>query len=290
MTVACPPVLTDRVRAHCAAVAASARHVTIDPAAEVPAGGVSGLDDALHFLDGPPEAVARYVLILDAVNFGSGWFGELGTTTDALTERLTAQARAEGPWTAAQLRALDARAVADTLGLPEAHPLTAHYAEALTALGAFLGERTVLGDLLPGHPTAEAFAQHLADGMPYFADRGFYKRAQITANDLQLARVADFPDVDRLTVFADNLLPHVLRLDGVLAYSDELAALVDGERELPAGSVFEQEVRACAVHACEGLARRLEVPPRRLDNWLWNRGTRPPYTERPAHVTHTVFY
>ena len=59
--------------------------------------------------------------------------------------------------------------------------------------------------------------------MPFFDDRGYYKRAQIAANDLHLAGVVDYPDVDRLTVFADNLVPHVLRLDGVLHYSDELA-------------------------------------------------------------------
>ena len=63
--------------------------------------------------------------------------------------------------------------------------------------------------------------------MPFFADHGFYKRAQIAANDLQLAQVVDFPDVDRLTIFADNLVPHVLRLDGVLIYDDALAHAVD---------------------------------------------------------------
>ena len=118
MTVACPGVLTDEVRRHCAAVAASARHVRIDPDAEIDFGGIAGLDAQLHFLEGAPEDVTRYVLILDAINFGSGWFEALGTTTDALTERLTAHARAEGPWKAAALRALDAHAVGDTLGLP----------------------------------------------------------------------------------------------------------------------------------------------------------------------------
>jgi hypothetical protein len=27
-----------------------------------------------------------------------------------------------------------------------------------------------------------------------------------------------------------------------------------------------------------------------LDNWLWNRGQTPPYSERPAHITKTTFY
>src|SRR5262249_54223656 len=110
------------------------------------------------------------------------------------------------------------------------------------------------------------------------------------ANDLQLAQVADFPDIDQLTIFADNLVPHVLRLDGVLHYSDELASKVDAGQSLTPGSAEEIEIRACALHACEALAKRANVPPRTLDNWLWNRGQHAPYSERPAHITYSVFY
>jgi hypothetical protein len=53
---------------------------------------------------------------------------------------------------------------------------------------------------------------------------------------------------------------------------------------------MEREVRACAVHACELLSHRLGVPPRTLDNWLWNRGQQPPYADRRPHLTRTVFY
>jgi hypothetical protein len=126
--------------------------------------------------------------------------------------------------------------------------------------------------------------------MPYYADHGFFKRAQITANDLVLAGVADFADVDDLTVFADNFLPHVLRLDGVLVLDDELAARIDRGELLDAGGAMERELRACAVHACELLAQRLGVAPRVLDNWLWNRGCEPAYAARPAHLTRTVYY
>jgi hypothetical protein len=287
VTVACPSVLTDRVRLHCAGVAAAARHVSIDPDAVIASGGISGLDEKLHFLEGPPEDVARYVLILDAINFGSGWFGELAATTDGLTERLTAHARAERPWTTDQLRRLDATTVGATLGMPADHQLTRLYSAALNHLGGFLGHRPmakILGD------SAEDLAERLAAGMPFFDDRGFYKRAQIAANDLHLAGVVAYPDVDRLTIFADNLVPHVLRLDGVLRYSEELAETIDDGRALEAGGEFERELRGCAVHACEGLARQLGVAPRLLDNWLWNRGQHPPYSERPAHIARTVYY
>jgi hypothetical protein len=137
--------------------------------------------------------------------------------------------------------------------------------------------------------SAQALAATLADRCAMFADHGFYKRAQIAANDLSLAGVAEFGDLDELTIFADNLVPHVLRCDGVLVYDDDLATHIDSGALLPAGR-WEQEIRACAVHACEMLAQRTGVPPRVLDVWLWNRGQEPAYKQRPRHRTRTVFY
>ena len=286
--------LCDEVRRHCAAVATSARWVHIDVEAAGPTSGVAGLDPATYLLDAPPEEVARYVLIVDAINFGSGWFPTLRPygepVTDAIARRLTAHARRRGCWTAAELRALDTREVASVLEQDPTHELMGLYAQALHQLGAWLGERTALDAIAAADGSADRFAAALADGMPFFADRGFYKRAQITANDLVLAGVAAFADVDRLTIFADNLVPHVLRTDGILSYEPQLADAVDGGLLLPAGGEQEREIRACAVHACELLARRAGVPPRTLDNWLWNRGTQPPYSDRPAHLTRTVFY
>jgi len=126
--------------------------------------------------------------------------------------------------------------------------------------------------------------------MPFFDDVGFWKRAQITANDFELAGVLRFDDIDRLTIFADNLVPHVLRLDGVLRYSEALAARIDGGELLPAGSPEEREIRACAVHACELISAAGGVPARALDTWLWNRGQAAAYKAVPRHRTRTVYY
>ena len=71
--------------------------------------------------------------------------------------------------------------------------------------------------------------------MPFFRDAGFYKRAQIVASDLALAGLAEFSDLDRLTIFADNLVPHVLRVDGVLRYHPDLAARIDAGELIPPG-------------------------------------------------------
>jgi hypothetical protein len=96
---------------------------------------------------------------------------------------------------------------------------------------------------------------------------GFYKRAQIAANDLVLAGAADFADVDALTVFADDFLRYVPRLDGVLVYDDALG--IDRGERLKPGSAPERKLWACTIHTCEQLARRPGIPPRTLDTWLW---------------------
>ena len=125
--------------------------------------------------------------------------------------------------------------------------------------------------------------------MTLLNDRGFYKRAQILPADLALAGVAPFTDLDRLTIFADNLVPHVLRCDGVLLYDDALAAHIDAGRLLPAGRQ-EREIRACAVHACALSPARSASREHELDNWLWSRGQAPEYKAAPRHRTRTVYY
>ena len=93
----------------------------------------------------------------------------------------------------------------------------------------------------------------------------FFKRAQIAAADLALAGLAPAEDLDRLTLFADNLVPHVLRLDGVLEFDDDLVARIDAEELLEHDSPEEVEIRACALHAVELLvaAHRSRRPPPR---------------------------
>jgi hypothetical protein len=162
-------------------------------------------------------------------------------------------------------------------------------AQALRDLGGFLAGRTASDLVAAAGGSCERLAEALARGMPFFADTGFYKRAQIAASDLALAGVAEFDDLDRLTVFADNVLPHVLRVDGVLVYEPGLAARIDGEELLPPGEP-EREIRGCAVHACELIAGELGVAPRDLDVMLWNRGRDRRYKAVPRHRTRTVFY
>ena len=288
--------LPDEVRAHAAHVAAHARWVRIDLAAaeHVDPGPDPELDPERHFLDGSLEDVTRYLLTLTAVNFGSGWFPTLSkrkgmsgyfTVASSLTDRF----RADGAWSNEQLRALSTEEVADTIGQPRDHELMSLFAQALRQLGAFLGDRTALELVAGAGGSADRLARTVADGMAMWNDRGFYKRAQILASDLALAGVARFADLDSLTIFADNLVPHVLRCDGVLVYEPGLAEHIDAELLLT-NAEQEREIRACAVHACVAIAERLGLPERILDMGLWNRGQAPEYKARPRHRARTVFY
>ena len=285
--------IPERVRQHCEAIARSARHVSIDldAAGRIEPGPAPELDPERHYLEGSREDVALYMLTLDAINFGSGWFPTLRKRPGAsgyytVAWNLAGRFRELGPWSPAELSRIDAAEVADVLGQDRRHELMALYADALRALGDFLGRRSV-ADLL--HGSATRLAELLAAEMPYFDDVGFWKRAQIAPNDLALAGVAQYDDLDELTIFADNLVPHVLRVDGVLAYDPPLADHIDRGELLPPGPE-ETEIRACAVHACVHIARELGVPERTLDTWLWDRGQEARYKALPRHRTRTVYY
>jgi hypothetical protein len=288
--------LTDDVRQACREIAAHARHVTIDldRLAELEPGEPPTLDAERHYLEGSPEDVADYLFVLDSINFGSGWFPTLRKRPGmsgyfTVASSLADFWRLSGGWSVDQLRALSPDDVASVLGQDAGHELMGLYADALRDLGRFLDARRALDLVRESGASAERLASMLAEGMPFFDDVGFWKRAQIAANDLALAGVAEFDDLDRLTIFADNLVPHVLRVDGVLRYDPALAARIDAGELLPPGEE-EREIRGCAVHACELLSARLTTPARSIDAALWTKGQAPKYKGVPRHRTRCVFY
>jgi hypothetical protein len=288
--------LPDDVRARSAQIAAHAGSVRIDLDAleALDPGPAPDLDPQRHYLEGPADDVGAYLLVLDAVNFGSGWFPTLRKRTGCsgyftVAWALADRWRAGAGWSNAELRTMRTEDVADTLGQRRDHELMALYAQALRELGRFLGARHALDLVADARGSAARLAETLAGGMALWHDPGFYKRAQIVGSDLALAGVASFDDLDALTIFADNLVPHVLRCEGVLVYDERLAAHIDAGRALRHGPQ-EREIRACAVHACAQLAQRSAMTERDIDNALWYRGQRPEYKSRPRHRCRTVYY
>ncbi len=92
-------------------------------------------------------------------------------------------------------------------------------------------------------------------------------------------------------MFADNLVPHVLRLDGVLRFEPSLTQRIDRAQLIPHGSPEEVEIRACALQAVELIvAQRDDLTAVKVDELLWRRGQRARYKDRPRHRSRCTAY
>ena len=297
--------LTDDIRAACAAVAGRARHVRIrEQAIEAYATGLPAASPPAPDLEpgAPDERRAAFQITLNAINFGSGWFPTLRKRPGMSGFRtVEAGLRARGPWTAEELAAIGADEVAAALGQDPEHELMGLFETALRELGIRLRDEhggSFLA-LARSHATAEGLATELA-GWPTWRDISpyrnlevpFFKRAQIAAADLALAGLAPGGDLHRLTLFADNLVPHVLRLDGVLELDGALVARIDAEQLIEHDSPEEVEIRACALHAVELIVAAHPEPTTAtaVDNHLWHRGAGARYKARPRHRARTTAY
>ena len=319
----------EQIRAQCAWVAEQAVHVRLCEdripafAATLARASVTPPEiDRIHHYVEPtldPAGTAAYFLTLDAVNFGSGYFPFLRKRPGCsgyftVAGALTARVRAQGPLSAETLAACRPEDCAgifeQDLDVPEMAELMSLFAQAFRDLGQDLIVH-YRGDVLALIEDAEHSAARLVgilDRQPFFHDVAkycdvdvpLYKRAQIAASDLALAFNGQgpgaFADLDRLTIFADNLVPHVLRVEGILAYEPTLLKRIESGERLPSGSPEEVELRACAVHAVERIAVALRsqgrpVTARDLDLILWNHGQDPAIKGAGArHRTHCVYY
>lgn len=319
-----PESLPDRVRHTCAEVTARATTVTIDPeqlqryVATIPPG--PACRPTLEPGDLPAldrDGLVAWVLTVNAVNFGSGFFPVLAkrpglsgsrTVFAALRERFDR----EGPLTVAELLDATPEGCAALFGQDPNGPareLMAWFATAWHSLGRALTDRwdgtatalvedaggsaARLAELLAGVAGWNDVATH--EG----AEVALYKRAQIVPAHLAMAFAGDgpgrFDDLDRLTIFADNLVPHVLRVDGVLRFDPDLVARIDRGELLVPGSTEEVEIRAVAVQAAELLVDGLRAAGHPatamgVDQVLWARGGDPHSKARPRHRARTTAY
>jgi hypothetical protein len=317
--------LFDQIREQCAWVADQGlsvriNHDRIRPYAESlldASAAPAELDPAHHYVDHGPDTVA-FILTLDTVNFGSGYFPHLRkrpglsgyfTVASSLNDHFVKH----GPLSAEQLAGITPQACAQLFGQEPLNDvsaeLMAQFAKALNDLGRLVLNRfdgSFVGLVEAAGESAERLIGILS-AMPFFRDvqpyEGrevpFYKRAQLTAADLALAMRSEpagrFRDLDRLTIFADNLVPHVLRMDGVLDYDADLLERIERQELIVSGSAEEIEIRACAVHAVERIREELvasgkSVTSVELDYLLWNCGQGMAYKARPRHRCRCVFY
>jgi hypothetical protein len=294
-------VLT-QLRDACATAAERARYVRINAnaiptyAASMPLGDRPE-NEAAQPID--RERLAAFWLTLDAINFGSGWFPTLRKRPGKSGYHTIAAALEDhGPWTADELQRITPAEIAETLGQDPNHELMELFARSLGDLGehvsrdygrsfaAVVGQSALeLVETLAAWDSFKDVSTYDSLTIP------FLKRAQIAAADLSRSRVANFDDLDRLTMFADNLVPHVLRLDGILTYEPALLARIDRHELIDHGSTEEVEIRACAVHAVELIvAHRPDTRACDVDQLLWNRGQEPRYKAAPRHRSRCTAY
>lgn len=182
----------DRVRAAAKAVVAKATHVHIDSdrlpsyAASLPLEQANSpqLDPQYHYLGHPAQTVA-YILTLDAINFGSGYFPHIRkrsnlsgyfTIASCLKERF----ETHGAFSADELSRLTAKDCAATfrqnLDEAPASELMVLFASALNDLGQYLldhFEGEFVGLVNAAESSAERLVQRLAS-MPFFNDVQHY--------------------------------------------------------------------------------------------------------------------
>ena len=317
----------DQIRTATAEVARRARFVHLIETQLAPYAALlaaSGLPtpvyDTAHHSRGDAADTVSFLLALDTVNFGSGYFPQLRkrpamsgyyTVASSLKDRW----ERGGPLAGYELRAIDADDCTVLFGqegnVGPVQELMALFAKSLNDLGMWLGnyyDDDPLGPIADADHSVARLIELVAE-MPYFRDISsyedlevrvpLYKRAQLLAADLAIAfdgrGPGSFHDLDRLTLFADNLVPHVLRIDGLLGYDPGLLARIEREELIPAGSPEEIEIRAVAVHAVERIVSDLRASgtpttARELDYLFWNRGQGAAYKALHRHRTRTVFY
>ncbi len=257
---------------------------------------------------------ALLVVALDAINFGSGYHDvirkDVGLSgARSMAARLQSHVEASGPLTTERLIGITPGDCSQIFGQEldggALEELMTAFAIALHDLGAWL-EAGFGGSIIAAIEACDRSAVALAESlltMPYYRDVervelaggptevSFYKRAQITPADLERSCGPGlFDDLARLTAFADNLVPHVLRVDRALVVDPVLSRAIDAGRRLDAGARCEIELRAGGVVAVEWLAARTGLRPMDLDLMLWERGGQPRYKAVPRHRARSVFY
>jgi len=281
-------------------------------------------DAALHFNDGTVRTL-NWMLLTDAMNFcfwaeagQPRWMVEYrGQTYDGYLAEVASLMRAidEGRplWDAAYLAVLGEAELHAIFrpapGAPEI-PLFAERLANAHEVGRVLLERyggqcARLIESAGGN--AVALVKRLVQDFSSFNDVAssdgaevrFYKRAQLCAADIHGIfagqRWGDLSGLDHLTVFADYKLPQLLRREGILLYSPDLAARIDRLDLLPPGSQEEIEIRVATIWAGELLRRALaeygiQARASEIDYHLWVLSQTKSPADRPYHRTRTIFY
>eukprot|EP00250_Pteridium_aquilinum_P008675 c18122_g2_i1 orf=404-1345(+) len=264
--------------------------------------------EGIHYFDDGPLTV-QYLFVLDALNFCFWPDADLhydhlaaGLKSALIADKSIFDADRLQTFTGIELRKL--------LNWPRKLPLEEERVRLLREVGielnrSFGGKASNLVTAANG--SAIALVNLIASHFPGFRDhcvyKGrqvfIYKRAQIFVADLWGAfkgqTFGAFEDIRSITMFADYIVPAILRHHGIISYSPSLASKVDSFNELPPGTEEEVEIRACTITAVEKLGELLSAKVGRqiltvqLDWWLWSTGISF-QSKLPCHRTQTIYY
>lgn len=306
--------LVGRVRRHCQDISSDLRHLTINyetiasysqdlnwPGLPVNSTASSAAPDVGTSATAPDiEQQRLLVLALDAINFGSGWHDVIAkrpglSGARSMAAALTTFAHNSGGLTPQTLAKLDVGRCVEIFGQDpgntETNQLMVHFANALNQLGKFIKLHGSTGMLIESaERSAVRFAEILST-MNMFNDVGYYKRAQIAAADLARNSLAAFDDLADLTAFADNLVPHVLAVDGVLTLDVSLRNQIARAELLQPQGRAEAELRAAAVHVVDLISdQRPDLRAIDVDQLLWERGGQALYKAQPRPRCRNIYY
>lgn len=150
--------------------------------------------------------------------------------------------------------------------------------------------------------------EKLIKNFPSFDDSAMYKgkkvifnkRAQLAGGMIYekfLPEKKLFKDIDKLTIFADYVLPKGLRDMGILNYDHILEEKVDNQKLIKKNSREELEIRASTIHIADILIKRInklrnnknKINALHIDYKLWSESRK--YKEgKPHHLTKTIAY
>lgn len=305
----------EEIRATAAWVASHSYHVSVDSAGiekvvESIKGSIPKVEwdfEGIHYFDGGPLSV-QYLLVLDALNF-CFWPDEELNYDHLAFGLKRALEHDKSAFDADRLQKYTGPELREMLKWPRRLPLEDERVRLLHEVGREL-ERNFKGkasNLVEScGKSAVKLVALITRCFPGFRDHSvykghqvfLYKRAQIFVADLWGAfkgqGYGEFGDIGSITIFADYIVPAVLRHLGVLNYSSSLASIVESKREIVSGTEEEVELRACSIYAVEKMRDLIKLKSGKqvlsveLDLWLWSYGIQ--YPSLAHHRTLSIYY
>jgi hypothetical protein len=154
--------------------------------------------------------------------------------------------------------------------------------------------------------SANHLVSELVKRFPVFDDKGLlhdkktevylFKKAQLVAAELyknirEQNPMFNFPDINNLTVYVDNVIPACLVKDGILELEESLHKKIQEGTNIARGPL-DTEIRAVALLACEKILDfigRDKINALQLDYFLWSElGKQEEYRKFERHATKDV--